>query len=256
MLSSKICKTCKESKEQSEYYFSKQKNKLEADCKKCYQNKKSIKKKERKEKGLLVYKPKKKKCIDCDNLCDARKRVLRCYSCSAKYEYKNSPIRASLLKQVNKKIHSSVEHKKKLSERMKIQRKDPTFNKKLANGFAKSNRVTKLHKKIKAALELNNLGFKSEQLVDKYFADELNENKKIIIEINGDYVHANPKIYKEDEIIRLPNSCYTAKEKWEADRNKKEKLESLGYTIIVVWESDDLEQKRKELHELLTNTLG
>ena len=66
------------------------------------------------------------------------------------------------------------------------------------------NRLSKLHQKIKNELQLYKIGFVSEQRVDRYLVDELNENKKIIIEINGDYIHANPKIYKLDDIIRLP----------------------------------------------------
>lgn len=255
MLLTKICKTCKESKLEDDFYFSKQKNRLESDCKKCYQLKKSAKRREKKEKGIQVYKPKKKKCIDCDNLCDARKRILRCYSCSSKHQYKISENRSKILKEVNNRIHKDPSHREKLSNLMKEQRKNSFFNKKLASAFGKSNRVTKIHKKVKDFFNLVKLGFKSEQLVDKYFADELNENKKIIIEINGDYVHANPKKYSEESIIKLPNSVYTAKEKWEMDNFKKEKLESLGYTVMVVWESDDLEEKRKELHELLNRQI-
>jgi len=43
----------------------------------------------------------------------------------------------------------------------------------------------------------------------------------IILELNGDYFHANPKFYKEDDIIRIRKVDYTAKDIWQSD-NKKE----------------------------------
>lgn len=251
MLLNKICNTCEQSKKIEDFYFSKQKNRHENDCKKCYQEKKSLKREERIKNGAPRYIAKKKKCIDCDNLCDARKRILRCYSCSSKHQYKNSSIRKENIQKLNKKIHSDPKHKNKISENMKVQRKSKEFNKLLASAFAKSNRFSKLHKNIINLLDLKNLGFKSECLVSKYFADELNEDRKIIIEINGDYVHANPKFYKEDDVIKLLNSRYTAKEKWDSDKNKKEVLESLGYKVLIIWESDNIEEKKKELMELL-----
>ena len=130
---------------------------------------------------------------------------------------------------------------------MKQARKNPVFNKKLSSSFSKNNRLTKIHKKIKQYLNLESLGYISEQSVGKYFVDELNENKKTIIEINGDYVHANPKMFSSSDIIKLPNSKYTAAEKWESDRQKLNALTSMGYSVITIWESDDLEEVKKKL---------
>jgi very-short-patch-repair endonuclease/ribosomal protein L37AE/L43A len=115
------------------------------------------------------------------------------------------------------------------------------------------NRLTKLHKRIKEKLELEKLGFISEQQISKYFVDELNEERKTIIEINGDYCHANPLLHRENDIIRLYGQTYTAHEKWESDSLRKKKLEELGYCVIVVWESDDLEKKKIEIMKALND---
>ena len=61
-------------------------------------------------------------------------------------------------------------------------------------------------------------------------------NKKHIIEVYGDYWHCNPKLFKED--FYHPQLKQTAAEKWAADDQRKQYLESLGYTVTVVWESD------------------
>lgn len=247
----KECNTCKIILTLDNFYYHKQNKNYFASCKKCYQIKKSARRKERKNSGELKYNPKKKKCIECDNLCDARKKILRCYSCSSKYQYIISEKRRQVTINLNIRNSNDQEYKQKISSNMKKLRKDDNFNKKLCDSLKRSGRLSKVHLRIKKILDLENLGFVSEQLVDKYFADELNENKKIIIEINGDYVHANPKFYKDLDIIKLHRTKYTAKEKWQMDEARKKCLESIGYRVFIIWESDDLEEKRKQLHELL-----
>lgn len=110
---------------------------------------------------------------------------------------------------------------------------------------------SKLHENIRTVLNLDSYNFIPEKIINNYIVDEYNEDKKIILEINGDYVHANPKIYKSNDIIKLYGVRYTAQEKWESDKLKKDNLERLGYTVIVIWESDNIEEKKKEI-ELLT----
>lgn len=249
MLLEKKCKKCNILKKIEEFYFHKQNNNYYGTCRTCEQEKK---KKSIEKRGGRKYIPQKKKCIDCENSCDARKKILRCYSCSSKYQYKISTKRADNLKKVNEKIHNDPFHKEKLSKNMKKLRNTHDFRKALCESFARSGRISKLHLRTKKQLNLPDCGFISEQVIDKYFVDELNENRKIIIEINGDYVHANPKIYKDSDIIRLPSCVYTAQEKWDSDRLKKEKLESLGYKVVIIWESDNLEEKKKEIYDLLS----
>ena len=84
-----------------------------------------------------------------------------------------------------------------------------------------------------------------------YFADELNEKKKVIVEINGDYVHANPKLYEAKFNVRLRGQSFLAEEKWAADAKRSENLRRMGYTVIVVWESDDIEMKRQEIKNVI-----
>lgn len=246
LFESKICTTCKLLKQPSEFYFRKQTSKLQGDCKLCYQNKKQIRRKQRVESGELKYIPKKKKCLDCDELCDSRPKILRCYKCenNRRWQDKNKIVKHI---EQNKKMWQNEDYRHKMSEQMKQLRKNLDFNKKLSSSFSRNNRLTKVHKKIRDYLNLEELGFISEQSVGKYFADELNEHKKIIIEINGDYVHANPKKFKPDDIIKLPNSKYTAAEKWESDNQKINALTSMGYKVITIWESDDLEEIKKFL---------
>lgn len=114
-------------------------------------------------------------------------------------------------------------------------------------------KLSKLHKNIKELLCLSDKGFVSEMKIDSYVVDELNEQKKLIVEINGDYVHANPLYYKSEDVIRLWDTHYTAQTKWDYDKIRIDKLKSLGYTVFIIWESDNLEQKKQELTIFLEN---
>ena len=40
-------------------------------------------------------------------------------------------------------------------------------------------------------------------------------NKNILIEVNGDWWHLNPKYYNEDYVLKVGTFKITAKEKWE-----------------------------------------
>lgn len=114
-----------------------------------------------------------------------------------------------------------------------------------------SKRFSKLHLSMVHRLKLRELGFIGEYNVGDYCVDEIHLDNKIIIEINGDYVHANPKYYNADDIIVLIGNSYTAEMKWEKDRKRQEKLESLGYTVFVIWESDSLDVIKEKLYKLL-----
>lgn len=62
--------------------------------------------------------------------------------------------------------------------------------------------------------------------------------KNVLIEFNGDYWHANPKIYSSDKIFSRHGNKLKITDIWSRDKQKKEFAESLGYKVIVIWESD------------------
>lgn len=64
-------------------------------------------------------------------------------------------------------------------------------------------------------------------------------NKNIILEINGDYWHANPNKYKSDDKILYPKEGFkTAESIWQRDKIKKEKAEKYGYKVFYLWEGE------------------
>lgn len=59
--------------------------------------------------------------------------------------------------------------------------------------------------------------------------------KNKIIEFNGDYWHANPKLYSESDTLFKSRKASSI---WEKDRERISWLESVGYRVLVVWEKD------------------
>ncbi len=77
---------------------------------------------------------------------------------------------------------------------------------------------------------------------------------KCIIEFLGDYWHANPEKYNENEEIKYPGGkLKTAKSIWEKDKNRFEFIQSkLNEPIILIWEKDYLCNKESILIKLIS----
>ena len=80
----------------------------------------------------------------------------------------------------------------------------------------------------------------NEQYHEKYLYDFC-YNKKII-EYNGDYWHANPTIYDENDEVRKD---INAKQIWEYDQRKINFAKSHGYQVLVIWDKDYMHDKLK-----------
>lgn len=71
---------------------------------------------------------------------------------------------------------------------------------------------------------------------------------KKIIEYNGDFWHANPRIYNSDYYFK--DGVY-ASDVWEKDKKKTELAKQLGYDVFVVWDNDYKKDKLGILGECL-----
>lgn len=85
-------------------------------------------------------------------------------------------------------------------------------------------------------LENNSIYYIQEYHILKYFVDFYIPDKKIIIEVYGDYWHCNPKIYGYGDDKKPLHENQIGK--WEYDEKRKHEIECLGYEVYVVWESD------------------
>ena len=111
-------------------------------------------------------------------------------------------------------------------------------------------KISNLNKRIFKILSDNNIKFKKEFKINsndgnRYY-DILFDNK-IILEINGDYFHANPAKYKSTDKFVFHNTTVTAEEIWSNDAFKKQLAENNNYSMRYIWESDIKEMSDNEL---------
>lgn len=61
---------------------------------------------------------------------------------------------------------------------------------------------------------------------------------ELIVEMQGNYYHANPNKYSADDLIVVAKKKRKASEIWEYDAKKKQLAIDSGYTFFVLWEKD------------------
>lgn len=71
----------------------------------------------------------------------------------------------------------------------------------------------------------------------------------MVLEIQGNLWHANPRIYDDDYLIQTWDGLLTAKEIQLRDEIKKKHYENLGYECIFIWEDEIEENKHKIICE-------
>ena len=104
----------------------------------------------------------------------------------------------------------------------------------LAN-WRSNGRLSKIHQKVKLSMrEKGIFGFLSEEHINGLWIDEYNPDLKIAIEVNGDYWHANPRMYNKNYYNKKIKM--TASQIWEKDDNRISALEDLNIKVFVIWE--------------------
>jgi len=157
---------------------------------------------------------------------------------------------------INKRIASTQKVESKRRKHISKTFKEPIFNKKFRNimkvAMARPEVREKyinstIHRKfcdMKPEILIYNVvvnaGYKIEKqffikgvgIVDFYLPDY-----NTIIEVFGDFWHANPKKYKPNHII-FKNKKIKAKHIWNKDSKRIGNAKKLGYKIIVLWEKN------------------
>jgi len=83
---------------------------------------------------------------------------------------------------------------------------------------------------------LNNRNIEREQYVEGKFVDGFDPSTNTIYEFYGDYWHGNSKVF-DSQIYNKRTKC-TMGELYQRTNDRRSYLESKGYTVIEVWESD------------------
>ena len=96
------------------------------------------------------------------------------------------------------------------------------------------NNQSKPEKLVESILKNNSFSYKREQPVSRWRADFI-VNENIVIEVQGDYWHANPKVYDRSNLNSLTK---VQKKGIIRDKKKKDWILSNDFDYIEVWEND------------------
>lgn len=81
----------------------------------------------------------------------------------------------------------------------------------------------------------------------RYYFDFRLDKTNILIEVNGDYWHANPNKYKAEQKLNFHGKFFKAKDIWKKDKEKRLAAEKKGFVILYLWEEDIDLLSEKEL---------
>jgi very-short-patch-repair endonuclease len=83
-----------------------------------------------------------------------------------------------------------------------------------------------------------------------YYDFVILDNKKVI-EFNGDYWHCNPIFHKEEDIINIIGKQIMVKDIWLKDKNKISKAEENGFSVLVVWENEYVNNEKETIKKCI-----
>lgn len=85
--------------------------------------------------------------------------------------------------------------------------------------------------------------------INRWNIDILCEDKMLIVELFGDFWHMNPIKFQKDDINKITKK--SAQYAWEHDARKIEHLQTIGYNVIIIWESDWKENPEREKERII-----
>ena len=91
-------------------------------------------------------------------------------------------------------------------------------------------------------------GLVANKMIGPFIVDMIVGDK--ILEYNGDFWHANPAVYQQEELPIIGN---TEKVR-EKDRKRLQKLEDMGFSTYLIWESSWRNNKEQEIQNILNFT--
>lgn len=114
-----------------------------------------------------------------------------------------------------------------------------------------------LERKIKNSLQKLNILYSEQFWINRKSYDFHIKifNVNYVLEINGDYWHANPLYYKENDFINYPLGLIKVKEIWDKDLIKKQNAEKYGYKTLYIWESELKNKSEIEIENLIKEKL-
>lgn len=116
---------------------------------------------------------------------------------------------------------------------------------------------SKLEKRVLNILEELNLSFVRQFRFKGYnhpYDFKFNDSN-VILEVNGNYWHANPNFYNAEDIVHLPKNKIEAQKIWERDKKYIDYAINKGYFVIVIWEDKINSLNDKELKDYIVELI-
>ena len=129
-----------------------------------------------------------------------------------------------------------------------------TFNAKKSNNRTHIY-VSKIEFIIREALTALGISFTPQKFVSNRNFDILLTETNILIEVQGDYWHANPILYNPDDIVNYGKRKITAEDRWAEDVKKAKIADNYGYIVIMIWEYD-IKKNKNDITNFVRNILA
>ena len=112
---------------------------------------------------------------------------------------------------------------------------------------------------IEGILRDEKVEFIDEYKIFPYYVDMFCVKEKKVIEVYGDFWHANPLKYKKDDILNFPKGeKVLVEDKWNKDIERINHIKLQGYDVLVVWEHDinsDIENVKEKIWNFLKSKI-
>jgi G:T-mismatch repair DNA endonuclease (very short patch repair protein) len=98
--------------------------------------------------------------------------------------------------------------------------------------------ISKPQKRVNEYLSSIDIETKMEHSIYPFRVDIVVKESNKVIEIFGDYWHANPIKYKETDAIKFPKqtNITLVKTIWERDERRLSYIKEAGFDVLVIWE--------------------
>lgn len=124
---------------------------------------------------------------------------------------------------------------------------DEEKSKMLSKVIRGNKQTSKLETRFSKALSRLRVSFEPHVIVEgKNFDFKINKSN-ILVEVNGDFWHANPAKYKSNDVMNFPGGDVRAYAVWNKDRTKIEMATARGHKVLIIWESEMKSMNDKSL---------
>ena len=118
------------------------------------------------------------------------------------------------------------------------------------NSINESKLEKELREKIIKLLPNRNVRKSTIKINKKWFYPDIRIDKNIIIEFYGNYWHANPRIYKKNDII---HHNLTAEQIWHDNKKRIKILENNRFKVFIVWQDEYQNNENKTIKNIMNN---